>query len=310
MHHRYSKFVAVIIFLFFASTAQGEIYKELLPAGSRTDSIVHHTNYSLGYDEETEQAEWVMYEMTQKETNTPRVKRDDSFRPDPQIATGSASLRDYKKSGYDRGHLAPAADMAFSKQAMSESFYMSNMSPQRPGFNRGIWKRLEERVRNWAHTEDIIVVTGGVLNGSQYIGKNKVLVPNTYYKIIYTPHRNKVIAFLLPNKKSSAPLRDFVVSVDRIEAVTGIDFFADMNDASEAMLERMTNTTAWTWKNGTHQKKATKKRTVSSSSHNIVKLSRSHICHDSSSRYYSRTKHYTPYNTLQECLDAGGRLPK
>ncbi|WP_074217346.1 DNA/RNA non-specific endonuclease [Halodesulfovibrio marinisediminis] len=187
---------------------------------------------------------------------------------------------------------------------------MSNMSPQRPGFNRGIWNELEEQVRNWARVEDVIVVTGGILNGSQYIGKNKVLVPDAYYKIIFAPHRNKMIAFLLPNKKSSAPLTDFVVSVDRIEAVTGIDFFADMNDAPEAMLEGMTSTAAWKWGNGKRRNVANTKRTGSSSSHDIVKLSRSHICHDSSSRYYSRTKHYTPYNTLQECLDAGGRLPK
>lgn len=221
--------LAIAITTLLTTTALAESYRSLLPSGPRTDSVLHHQNYSLGYDEQTEQAEWVMYEFTQKEANNRRVKRKDNFRPDPAVRSGSAKLADYKRSGFDRGHLAPAADMAFSKQAMSESFYLSNMSPQRPGFNRGIWKNLEAQVRTWARHEDIIIVTGAVLSGGQYIGSNDVLVPDAYYKIIYAPNRQVMIGFLMPNEKSGRPLQHFVVPVDRIEDVTGINFFADMH---------------------------------------------------------------------------------
>lgn len=305
--------LSITALILCVSPAGAETYRSLLPSGPRTDSVIHHQNYSLGYDEQTEQAEWVMYEFTQQEANNRRVKRKDNFRPDPAVQSGSAKLADYKRSGFDRGHLAPAADMAFSKQAMSESFFMSNMSPQRPGFNRGIWKNLEAQVRTWARNEDIMIVTGAVLSGGQYIGSNDVLVPDAYYKIIYAPQRQVMIGFLMPNEKSGRPLQHFVVPVDRIEDVTGINFFAAMNDATEEPMEGKATPAAWTWSKGSKGSKvktpAATQRT-SSPAHGIVKMSRSHICHDSSSRYYSRTKHFTPYNTLQECLDAGGRLPK
>ena len=150
----------------------------LLPEINPNDIIVKHYAYTLNYNEEHEQAEWVAYILT-KDRVYGTVKRTNNFRPDPKVKTGSATLADYKGSGYDRGHLAPAADMKWSATAMSESFYMSNMSPQRPGFNRGIWKRLEQLVRTWAvEYEEIHVVTGPVLKGSfKSIGPNQVSVP-------------------------------------------------------------------------------------------------------------------------------------
>lgn len=209
----------------------------MLPVGVRTDAIIHHQNYSLGYDEETEQAEWVTYEFTTEEANAPQVKRKNKFRSDPAVLSGSAALRDYKKSGFDRGHLAPAADMAFSRQSMDESFFMSNMSPQVPGFNRGVWKRLETRVRSWAKREDLVIVTGPILSGVKYIGQNHVLVPSYFYKIVYSPSRGKMIAFALPNKPSNLPLQHFILTVDEIEQITGIDFFVEMHDKFETDLE-------------------------------------------------------------------------
>ncbi len=121
---------------------------------------------------------WV-YRITKAEMDAPRVKRTNNFRPDPEIKIGSVSLADYRGSGYDRGHLAPAATMDFSKETMSESFYLSNMSPQKPQFNRGIWRDLEAQVRVWAcENEDIYVVSGPIItSGYKTIGKNSVAVP-------------------------------------------------------------------------------------------------------------------------------------
>lgn len=221
-----------------------------IPSLPENTTITSHTGFSLCYSEEHEQAFWVAYEFTKAETNK-KVDRTDNFKPDPKISTKSADDQDYKKSGYDRGHLAAAADMAWSLEAMNASFYYSNMSPQTPSFNRGIWKKLEEQVRDWVMLYDTLyVVTGPVLTkGLPAIGPNKVSVPNYYYKVIldYKKSRQQAIGFLLPNQKSSLPLRQYVVSVDSIEKLTSIDFFFRLEDNQEQFLEQNLCANCWQW---------------------------------------------------------------
>ena len=239
------KKILLSLFLLISLSGFSQDYKYL---PTHTGEIIKHKNYILSYSEKFEQAEWVAYELSSNET-VGLIKRDDDFRPDPVVKTGSANLKDYKGSGYDRGHLAPAADMGFSAAAMSESFYMSNMSPQKPSFNRGIWKNLETQVRNWAKVYDkIYVVTGGVLkSGLPFIGENRVAVPEKYYKIIFREKGShaEMIAFLLANMKSEQPLSSFVVSVDEIEKLTGVDFFPQLPDGLENKLEAQRSAQNW-----------------------------------------------------------------
>jgi endonuclease G len=115
---------------------------------STGNQIIHHHGYSLSYNEEAEQADWVFYKLTPASISS-SIERTNNFREDPFVNEGSAALKDYRKSGYDRGHLAPAGSMKADAENMSESFFMSNMSPQYPSFNRGVWKRLEGEVRYW-----------------------------------------------------------------------------------------------------------------------------------------------------------------
>ncbi|MBT5989964.1 MAG: DNA/RNA non-specific endonuclease, partial [Bacteroidetes bacterium] len=180
------------------------------------------------YNERHEQANWVMYVLT-KEELLGTEKRKDNFRTDPEILTGSASLKDYKSSGYDRGHLAPAADMKWSKEVMSESFFMSNMSPQKPYFNRGVWKKLEEHVRKLVLQNDsILVITGPVFKDNiEIIGENEVTVPGYYFKVLVdlTWPDNKAIAYLLKNEKSSENLTTFEITIDSLEIFSNYDFF-------------------------------------------------------------------------------------
>jgi endonuclease G len=206
---------------------------------STTNQVVDHTYFRLSYAEKHEQAEWVAYWLTPLMIEGEAKRRND-FREDPLISTGSASLADYKGSGFDRGHLAPAADFKFDATAMSESFYMSNMSPQRPSFNRGIWRILEEQVREWATENDsLFIVTGGVLTDSLHvIGENEGTVPDLYYKIIFYADREEAKAFILPNQKVEDPLDFYVVSVDSVESITGIDFFPDLPDDLETRIEK------------------------------------------------------------------------
>lgn len=217
----------------------------------KADTIIDRPGYALGYIEYHEQPAWVVYHFTKEEAVTKAVKRSDDFREDPEIPTGSATLADYRRSGYDRGHLAPAADMAFSVRTMSDSFYMSNMSPQKPAFNRGIWKNLEAQVRYFAITEkDIYVVTGPVLPKTKTvtIGGNRVTVPTHYYKVIYdrTPPE-KMIGFILPNEGSNRPLRDFAVTVDAVEDATGLNFFSTVPQPKQEQLESAISIRDWRW---------------------------------------------------------------
>ena len=229
------------------------------PAGSRLeipfvrpgDEIIQHTAYTLCYSEGNEQAAWVAYVSTAAKTMGPHVARTNPFMEDPFVVTGSASHMDYEGSGYDRGHLAPAEDMSWSETSMAESFYYSNMSPQLPAFNRGVWKRLEALVRYWSVAYDsIYIVTGPVLtSGLPAIGPDHVSVPEYFYKVVlrYNGQGANAIGFILPNRASAATLKSFAVPVDSVEKRTGIDFFPALPDDIEASVESKADLEAWLW---------------------------------------------------------------
>lgn len=198
---------------------------------STTKQIVKHKYYTLSYNEKYEQAEWVAYELKKEYLKNGNYKRP-YFIEDPSVTTGSADWRNYKKSGYDKGHLCPAGDMEFDQSAYNDTFYTSNISPQKHDFNSGIWNRLEQKTRYWASKyNDVYVVTGGILKDSdKTIGTEKVSVPKYFYKIILAKSGNehKAIAFLVPNEDSDKSLYDFVVPIETLEKMTGIDFFPNL----------------------------------------------------------------------------------
>ena len=219
---------------------------------STTGQIIEHEFFALSYSEKHEQPEWVAYELTRESLQIPNVDRSNNFRPDPKVRKASASWRDYRNSGYEKGHMAPAGDMAFSDEAMSASFFMSNMSPQISNFNGGIWRELEENVRDWAYRfGKVYVATGPVLTQGirETIGSNEVSVPDLYYKVVLDPSRenHKAIAFIIPNEVSEKPIMDFAVSIDQVEALTGIDFFPEMikTEDLEEKLESRFNKSLW-----------------------------------------------------------------
>ena len=231
----------------FMSSSKKEVEFLLPELGSH--QIIEHKLFSLSYNEEHEQADWVAYKLFPNSINN-SVKRKDNFRNDKFVLTGSASVSDYKKSGYDRGHLAPAKAMSFSKETMSESFFMSNMSPQKPSFNRGVWKKLEEKVRSWISISDsLYVVTGPVLKDSLgVIGKNSVTIPKAYFKSIIRFSNNEIqgIGFMLNNEKSSKELSTFIVSIDSIEKVTKLNLFEKLDTVIQNRIEKNSNLTVFT----------------------------------------------------------------
>ncbi|WP_456440914.1 DNA/RNA non-specific endonuclease [Psychroserpens sp.] len=231
------------------SVTKTDTNEYFLPS-STTDQIVHHANYSLSYSETHEQAEWVAYELKKSHLSSTNFKRP-YFEIDKAVKTGAAHWRNYKKSGYDRGHLCPAGDRRFSKEAHDETFLTSNISPQEHQFNAGIWNTLEHKVRYWARKYDgVFVITGGVLKGNmKTIGDEDVSVPNQFYKVLIDSNtgNTKMIAFLMSHKDSNQPLYKFVVSVDEIEALTGIDFFAELDDNIENRLEASSSYKGWSF---------------------------------------------------------------
>ena len=215
--------------------------------------IVNREGYALGYNEKYEQPLWVTYRLTKEEVLSRKSSRLNDFFEDAEIKTGSATIADYLGSGYDRGHLAPAGDMHWSDRTMLQSFAMSNMSPQHPSFNRGIWSRLERAVRRFAYSEgSVFVVTGPVFVDDEdavTIGPNKVRVPEFFYKVIYDetpPH--KMIGFIVPNKASQKHVKSYALTVAEVEEATGLKFFTKLPEAEQKRLKSEVNINAWSFK--------------------------------------------------------------
>ena len=246
-------FFLTVMFPFFSQDHPFFQYEKLeLPLCTVSDDheIRHFAHYSLCYREFYEQCEWAAYELTKEELEK-RVSRTNTFKSDPLISSGSASLEDYRGSGYDRGHIAPAADFMFTLDAMKDTFYMSNMSPQDPSMNRGIWSALEEEGRKRAETYGIVyIVTGPVLEKTNYaaIGINKVSVPEFFYKIFLSPVvlENGTFAavsasYCIPNSKTDKRFSEFACTINDIEKRTGIDFFFKLDDELEEKIEGLVN---------------------------------------------------------------------
>ena len=253
--------VLIFIALCFVTPSQaemtlssaGEIADLELPAPVEGEQIIRHTGYTLSYNEEAEQASWVAYCLTRDEAYGSEAEREDNFREDRSVRSGSATLDDYRGSGYDRGHMAPAADFKWSAEAMSDTFYLSNMSPQDPSLNRGLWADLEAIVRQMAvDNEKVYIVTGPVLTDGPFktIGDSRIAVPNQYYKVVldYTDPDIKAIGFVLPNADCEEDIQSYVRSVDEVEELTGLDFYPALPDDIETVVESSADASKWSFR--------------------------------------------------------------
>lgn len=196
---------------------------------------------------------WVTYHLSAEDLKG-NAGRTDDFRPDAELPEGQRSeLADYRNTGFDRGHMAPAADFRRSRIAVSESFLLSNMTPQTPNLNRRTWKNLEDEVRSLARAHgNIWVFTGSLFldadsrptQPAEHIGANHVAVPTHFYKAILCEHSEgnyEMFAFIMPNQRAvlSGTSNDYIVTVDTVEKLAGLDFFAALPDDEENHLEAM-----------------------------------------------------------------------
>lgn len=203
--------------------------------------VLKRKGYTLSYNADYKTPQWVAWELTRKETEG-EEGRTDKFLPDPDVRGAKAYTGDYTRSGYDRGHMAPAADMKWNKQAMEESFYMSNICPQNPNLNRGDWNDLEEKSRQWAKRYGAVYIACGPIYDTKHpkrIGNNRVAVPDAFYKVILINDRKnpQAIGFIFPNSAGHKPLKKYVVTVDSVEKRTNIDFFPALPDEIEDRIE-------------------------------------------------------------------------
>ena len=252
------KFLLIVLFLSLSCTTQLTTQPDF--ESTQTNEHLHYgipgidgqlitrEAYALLHDGDKKVPLWVSYHLTEEHLQG-TIERTDDFRPDPDLPEGErAELADYKYSGYDRGHMAPAGDMKRSEKVMSESFYLSNMCPQEAGLNRGKWKTLEEKTRNYTLAKgESWIITGPVfmdIDGDgdkdclEKIGTNKVWVPTHFYKIIVTKNGDtKAISFLMPNETPEEDIEYYQVTVDSIEKVTGLDFLDELPDDIENLIE-------------------------------------------------------------------------
>ena len=203
--------------------------------------ILKRKGYTLSYNADYKTPQWVAWELTKKATKG-KEGRTNKFLPDPDVRGAKAYTGDYTKSGYDRGHMAPAADMKWNKQAMEESFYMSNICPQNPNLNRGDWNDLEEKSRQWAKKYGAVYIACGPIYDTKRpkrIGNNKVAVPHAFYKVILINDKKnpQAIGFIFPNSAGHKPLKKYMVTVDSVEKRTDIDFFPALPDEIENRIE-------------------------------------------------------------------------
>lgn len=230
-----------------------------LPVQRGDDVATHQTiicrrGYVLSFDAGSRDPDWVMEHLTPADL-AGSARRTNKFTHDVLVPVGAdASNADYLKSGFDRGHQAPAGDAKFDQKIMDQSFYFTNMAPQIGiGFNRGVWKFLEETTRAWVMCgghPDLYVITGPIYDNKKAgatIGADKVLVPVQFFKIVYDPAINRAVGFVLPNVKIGSRVPDlqvYVKPIAWIETETGLNFFRTMSFRQQNALKTEAGT-AW-----------------------------------------------------------------
>ena len=236
-----------------------EVMKTIIP--SKNDIIKHHA-LVISYNEEHEQANWVAHKINKKIIDG-NVSRTNNFRVDNQIATGSSEEKDYFLKtklpsgkytydgfGYDRGHLAPSADFKWSKTALSDSYFYSNMSPQLPEFNRKGWANIEGFLRSYVYDNetDLLVVTGPFYHENvkkSERSKNNMSIPDYFFKIAIDLKNMLGVGFLVPHEKLTSPIESYMVPIDSIESLTGYDFNFQLTDSIENKLEKEMEVKSW-----------------------------------------------------------------
>ena len=221
-----------------------------LPAVRLGDDIITYSGYVSSYNHKTLIPDWVAYELTAEELEGDEQRGERMFSMDKNVKGKQAMREDYRDSGWTKGHMAPATDFRWSADAMDETFYFMNVCPQNEHLNGEDWEYLEGKVRHWARQYGKVwVVSGPIVGSGKYgtIGDDHVVVPDSFYKtVMYCKGgRYHTIAFVMGNDDNRYWLQDCAVSVNDLEALTGIDFFPALDDSIEDSVEAQLTLSDW-----------------------------------------------------------------
>ena len=220
------------------------------------EQMLRRAGYTASYNKTTKLPNWVAWHLTADRTTGPAKRSGVDFQADMDVPAPRAEDSDYYGSGYDRGHMCPAADNKYSEKAMEESFLFTNMCPQNGNLNRGDWNEMEQACRRWAKEYGgVYVVCGPILYKGKHrtIGKNKVVVPEAFFKVVLRTGENpKAIGFIYKNAEGNRPKGDYVNTVDEVERITGIDFFSSLPDDVENKVEATADMADWLRSDGFH----------------------------------------------------------
>lgn len=216
---------------------------ENLPSQLKT-----YEGFTVSFNSDNHTPNWVGWELLAKEA-CGEIGRSDNFWYDPDIE-GCPVTGDYTRSGYDRGHMVPAADQKWSQKAMEDCFVMANMCPQDHSLNAGAWATLEKKERQWAERDSCVVIVAGPIYEStdtKRIGNIGVRVPSAFFKVMAAPYleQPRAIAFVYPNMSSPGNMQNYVMSVDEVEQLTGFDFFSNLPDEIENAIEATSSFKEW-----------------------------------------------------------------
>lgn len=219
-----------------------------LPAGTPAQ-MLHYTGFDVCFNASAHQPNYSAWVLTPERTDGPHTREEVDFAPDPDV-DGCPTLADYKNSGFDRGHMAPAADMKWSREAMAHCHYLTNMCPQANTLNAGAWATVEKSARKWTEKHGpLVIVAGPVLSDrlTRTIGGSRIPVPERFFKVILAPEADPPmgIGFIMPNGYVEGGAQATVVSIDRVEAVTGYDFFSALPDNVETAVEAQASLRMW-----------------------------------------------------------------
>ena len=217
------------------------------PKSKPADSdLIQYTGYLVSFNTETLLPNWVYYELVKSETNGDNTREGKNFRKDPDLQRPQAEDDDYRNSGWSRGHMAPAGDFKWSDKAMTETFYFTNCCPQNQALNAGQWSTLEKKVRSWAKKYGkVLVVTGPIIGENIYgtIGDNNVVVPDAFFKAVVAGDQS--IAFVMYNRPENENMQKCAMTVDELEKLSGYDFFSELDDEFENMVEASYKLSYW-----------------------------------------------------------------
>ena len=218
------------------------------PIKDGREMILKRTAYTVSYNPDLKIPNWVAWHLTAEHADG-EVKRFNGYLEDEDVPEPRATLEDYKGSGWSHGHLCPAGDNKWDEQAMKESFLLTNMCPQDRGLNSGVWNRIEMDCRKWAKKYgDVYIVCGPVLLNREHetIGKNKVVVPEAFFKVILCLQgKPKAIGYVVRNNEGKKKRDQFINTVDEVERITGFDFFPALPDDIENEVEAHADINQW-----------------------------------------------------------------